>query len=355
VATPPIGGFRRRRGDVRDTLEAMPTALLRTADLPAPAVASARRVRWAGIAGLGAALPAESVPVADVAARVGVEPEWITRRTGIHALRRLPEDGTLCDLGTAAAHGALADAGVDASELDAVLVATASADAVMPCAAPLIAGRLGAARAMAWDVNLACTGFLAGLEQGAALIESGRVKNVLLIAADALGRFTDHDDRKTAALFADGAGAVVLTAGAGMRLGASTLWAEPDENEGLVVAHHDRLVRMDGQAVFARAVDGMERCCRTVLDDAGLQVDDIDLVVPHQANARITRALSERLSLPADRVADTIAQVGNTGAASIPLALHAARAAGQVPAAGGLMLFTAFGAGFAAGAVLVEV
>jgi 3-oxoacyl-[acyl-carrier-protein] synthase-3 len=354
VVTPPIGGLRRRRGGGHDTLGAMPTALLRTDDLPAPAAAPTRRVRWAGIAGLGAALPAESVPVADVAARVGVEPEWITRRTGIHALRRLPQDGTLCGLGEAAAREALADAGVQASELDAVLVATASADAVMPCAAPLIAGRLGAGRAMAWDVNLACTGFLAGLEQGAALIESGRAKCVLLIAADALGRFTDHDDRKTAALFADGAGAVVLTAGAGMRLGASTLWSEPDEAGALVVGHDDRLVRMDGQAVFARAVDGMERCCRMVLADAGLHVNDIDLVVPHQANARITRALSERLSLPTDRVADTIAQVGNTGAASIPLALHSARAEGRIPPTGGLMLFTAFGAGFAAGAVLVE-
>jgi 3-oxoacyl-[acyl-carrier-protein] synthase-3 len=331
----------------------MPTALLRTDDLPAPALAP-RRVRWAGIVGLGAALPAESVPVADVAARVGVEPEWITRRTGIHALRRLPADGTLCGLGEAAARRALDDAGVEPSALDAVLVATASADDVMPAAAPLIAGRLGAARAMAWDVNLACTGFLAGLEQGAALIESGRATCVLLIAADALGRVTDHDDRKTAALFADGAGAVVLTASAGMRLGASTLWSDPDEAGALVVGHEDRLVRMDGQAVFAKAVDGMERCCRMVLADAGLQVNDLDLVVPHQANARITRALSERLSLAPDRVADTIAQVGNTGAASIPLALDAARAAGRLPAPGGLMLLTAFGAGFAAGAVLIE-
>jgi 3-oxoacyl-[acyl-carrier-protein] synthase-3 len=324
----------------------------------APAAAPARRpplLRWAGIAGLGVALPDALVPTADIAARVGVEPEWITRRTGIHALRRLAPGATLAGLGEAAARAALDDAGVEASALDAVLVATASADAVMPAAAPLIAGRIGARRAMAWDVNLACTGFLAGLEQGAALIESGRATTVLLIAADALARVTDHDDRKTAALFADGAGAVVLTAGAGMRLGASTLWAEPDEDGALVVGHEDRLVRMDGQAVFARAVDGMERCCRMVLADAGLHVDDLALVVPHQANARITRTLSERLSIAPERVADTIAQVGNTGAASIPLALHAAREAGRVPEPGGLMLLTAFGAGFAAGAVLVEV
>jgi 3-oxoacyl-[acyl-carrier-protein] synthase-3 len=326
-------------------------------DLPAaaPAPAPRRMLRWAGIAGLGAALPEATVSTAEIAARVGVEPEWITRRTGIHALRRLAPEATLCGLGEAAARAALADAGVAARDVDAVLVATSSADDVMPAAAPLIAGRLGAGRAMAWDVNLACTGFLAGLEQGAALIESGRSKVVLLIAADALSRVTDHDDRKTAALFADGAGAVVLRAGVGMRLGASTLWAEPDEAGALVVGHEDRLVRMDGQAVFARAVDGMERCCRMVLADAGLHVDDIGLVVPHQANARITRALSERLSLPPERVADEIAEIGNTGAASIPLALAAVRAAGRMPAPGELMVLTAFGAGFAAGAVIVEI
>jgi 3-oxoacyl-[acyl-carrier-protein] synthase-3 len=224
----------------------------------------------------------------------------------------------------------------------------------MPCAAPLIAGRLGAERAMAWDVNLACTGFLAGLEQGAALIESGRATNVLVIAAEALSRVTDHDDRKTAALFGDGAGAVVLAPGGAMALGHSILFTEADEDRALVIAHHDRQVRMDGQVVFARAVAAMERCCRSVLADAGLAAGDVDLVIPHQANARITTALADRLGLAPERVVDSIGEVGNTGAASIPLALDAARRAGRLPD-GGLLLFTAFGAGFAAGALLVEI
>jgi 3-oxoacyl-[acyl-carrier-protein] synthase-3 len=223
----------------------------------------------------------------------------------------------------------------------------------MPAAAPLIAGRLGAAGAMTWDVNLACTGFLAGLEQGAALIESGRAEHVLLIAAEALSRVTDHDDRKTAGLFGDGAGAVVLTPGGRLVLSHSTLFAESDEDRALVIGHDDRLVRMDGQVVFARAVAAMERSCRSVLADAGLEAADIDLVVPHQANARITAALADRLEIPADRIADEIRNIGNTGAASIPLALDAARRAGRVPEEG-LLLFTAFGAGFAAGAVLIE-
>ncbi|WCB96306.1 3-oxoacyl-[acyl-carrier-protein] synthase 3 [Baekduia alba] len=328
-------------------------ASLDLADLDQPVASAARALRRAGIAGLGVALPQASVSTDAVAARVGVEPDWITRRTGIFSRRRLAPGATIADLGERAARAALEDADVDAAELDAVLVATASADEVMPAAAPLIAGRLGASAAMAWDVNLACTGFLAGLEQGAALIESGRAATVLVIAADALARLTNHDDRKTAALFGDGAGAVVLTANGRHLLGTSTLIAEPDEDYALVVRHHDRLVEMDGQAVFARAVAGMERCCRTVLAEAGVDVEDVDLVVPHQANARITAALADRLHLDPARVADEIAHVGNTGAATIPLALHAARADGRLPDEG-LLLLTAFGAGFAAGALLIE-
>jgi 3-oxoacyl-[acyl-carrier-protein] synthase-3 len=318
-----------------------------------PVASAARALRRAGIAGLGIALPEASVSTDEVARRVGVEPDWITRRTGIFSRRRMAPGATIADLCERAARAALTDAGVTAAELDVVLVATASADQVMPAAAPVVAGRLGAASAMAWDVNLACTGFLAGLEQGAALIESGRAATVLVIAADALSRVTNHDDRKTAALFGDGAGAVVLTAGGPLVLGASTLIAESDEDFALVVRHDDRLVEMDGQAVFARAVAGMERCCRAVLDEAGVGVGDIGLVVPHQANARITTALAERLDISIDRVADEIRHVGNTGSASIPLALHAARRDGRVPDEG-LLLLTAFGAGFAAGALLVE-
>ncbi|MDX6703557.1 MAG: 3-oxoacyl-[acyl-carrier-protein] synthase [Baekduia sp.] len=310
--------------------------------------------RTAGMAGLGCALPEGAVPTGDIAARVGVEPEWIIRRTGIASRRRLAPGATIADLAERAARAALDDAGVDGADLDAVLVATASADHVMPAAAPLVASRLGATAAMAWDVNLACTGFLAALEQAAALIESGRAEHVLVIAAEALSRVTDHTDRKTAALFGDGAGAAVLSPGGRMRLGHSVLRAQGDDVGALVVAHEDRLVRMDGQVVFQRAVAAMERCCRDVLAAAGLEPGDVDLVVPHQANARITVTLADRLGVPAERVVDAIAHVGNTGAASIPLALDEARRDGRLPDRG-LLLLTAFGAGFASGAVLVEI
>lgn len=321
--------------------------------LSAPAAWRRGTVR-AAVAGLGCALPVEAISTSEVARRVGVEPDWILRRTGIASRRRLDDGDSLADLATEAAVAALDDADVEAGELDAVLVATASADHVMPAAAPLVATRLGAARAMAWDVNLACTGFLAGVEQGAALVESGRAERVLVVAAETLTRVTDHDDRKTAALFGDGAGAVVLAADGALRLGPSLLRAQADDARALVIDHDERLVRMDGQAVFGHAVDGMERCCRDLLEVAGLDVCDLDLVVPHQANARITAALAQRLGLAEEQVVDAIAEVGNTGAASIPLALGHARRAGRLPDHGRLLL-TAFGAGFASGAVLLDV
>ncbi|HEU4973600.1 MAG TPA: beta-ketoacyl-ACP synthase 3 [Baekduia sp.] len=321
--------------------------------LPAPAPAR-HGIRRAAIAGLGCALPAEAVPTEDVARRVGVATDWILRRTGIASRRRLPDGSTLAGLAVEAGAAALRDAGVDGADLDAVIVATASADDVMPAAAPLVATRLGARRAMAWDVNLACTGFLAGIEQGAALVESGRANRVLVVAADTLHRVTDHDDRRTAAIFGDGAGAVVLARDGALRLGPSLLRAEEDHARALVVGHDERRVRMDGQVVFQHALADMESCCRELLDVAGLGVEDLDLVVPHQANARITTALAQRLGLEHEQVVDAIAEVGNTGAASIPVALAHARRDGRIPERGRVLL-TAFGAGFAFGAVLLDV
>jgi 3-oxoacyl-[acyl-carrier-protein] synthase-3 len=308
-----------------------------------------RANRQAGIAGLAAALPDGLVDNAGIAARIGVEPEWIVRRTGIVSRHRLAPEETLTDLAVAAGRGALKRAGVAAGDLDAVLVATSSSDQVTPHAAPLVAHALGARDAMAWDVGLACSGFLAGLEQAAALVESGRAAAVLLIAAEALSRVTDHDDRRTAALFGDGAGAVVVVAGGPWKLGPSVLRADATDSMALLIDHDERVVRMDGQLVFRRAIASMEGACLALLERAGLTIDEIDLVVPHQANARITAALCERLGIGAERVADNIGTVGNTGAASIPLALADA----QVPEFG-RMLLTAFGSGFAYGATLVE-
>jgi 3-oxoacyl-[acyl-carrier-protein] synthase III len=308
----------------------------------------------AGIAGLGVALPQTVVDTSSIADRLGVEPAWIMKRTGIARRHHLAAHEGLTDLAVAAGRAALADAGIQSTEIDALIVATSSSDEVMPHAAPRVAHALGATGAMAWDVGLACTGFLAALEQGAALVESGRAPVVLVIAADALSRLTDHSDKKTAALFGDGAGAVVLVPGAPMRLGPSLLRVDGNDSDALFVTHDERMIRMDGPAVFQRAVASMEEVCRQVLAAAELTVADVDLVVPHQANARITTALRERLALEPDQVADTIACHGNTGAASIPLALAQAAGDGRIPRTGRLLL-TAFGAGFAYGATLLEI
>jgi 3-oxoacyl-[acyl-carrier-protein] synthase III len=318
--------------------------------LPAARTRAAQRV---GIAGLGVAMPEGSVSTATIAERVGVEPEWITRRTGIHARRHLAPGATIADLGEQAARAALAEAGIGAGELDAVLVATASADEVMPCAAPLIAGRIGAGRAMAWDVNLACTGFLAGLEQGAALIESGRATNVLVIAAEALSRVTDHADRKTAALFGDGAGAVVLGADGEGAVGPIILRADGSLAEAIVATHEERFLRMDGHSTFQAAVKVLTESTKEACRLAGRRLDDIDLFVYHQANGRILRAVAERLDVPPARVADYIGETGNTSAASIPLTMSLAREDGRLRA-GHQVLVGAVGGGFTWGAGVIE-
>jgi 3-oxoacyl-[acyl-carrier-protein] synthase-3 len=305
------------------------------------------------LTGLGVALPETVVDTASVEARVGVAPGWIVRRTGIAARRHVGPDERVTDLALHAGRAALADAGLDAAELDAVLVATTLSDHLMPGAAAQVIVGLGAVNAMGWDTNLACSGFLAILEQGAALIESGRAEHVLLIAADALSRLIDLDSPKIGGLFGDGAGAIVLHRGGHLRVGRTLLRIVEDDQMALVVDPHDRTMRMDGHEVFLRACAGMERSCRDLLDAAGLTVGDLDLVIPHQANARITAAVAERLGLSDGQIVDAISEVGNTSAASIPLALDQARRDGRLPSTG-LILLTAFGGGFATGAALVE-
>ncbi len=307
--------------------------------------------RTAGIIGVGRALPATVVENAPIAARIGVEPAWITKRTGISARRRCAGGEGLSQLATAAGDRALADAGMDSAYVDAVLVATSSSDDIVPQAAPIVAGALGADRAMAWDVGLACTGFLAGLQQGAALIESGRANTVLLIGADVLGSYTDHDDRQTAALFGDGAGAVVLAAGGPALIGPVVLGADA-QRDMLYIDRPSAVVRMEGRLVYEQAIDHMERSCRVLLELAELGIDDVALVIAHQANGRIINAVRERFGLEHGRVADYVADLGNTSAASIPLALSLAADDGRLPEQGHVLL-TAFGAGFSWGAALL--
>jgi 3-oxoacyl-[acyl-carrier-protein] synthase-3 len=309
------------------------------------------RTRTAGIVALGRALPCAVVGNGPIAARVGVEEEWITRRTGIHRRRRIPDDQSLADLAASAGRRALAAADVRARDVDAVLVATSSADDIVPQAAPIVAGVLGADRAMSWDVGLGCVGFLAGLQQGAALIESGRAATVLLIGADVMSRYTDHDDRQTAALFGDGAGAAVLTVGGAGAVGPIVLGSEA-QRDVLFIGRDEQVVRMAGSVVYRHALDRMEEACRELLERAELVVGDIALVVAHQANGRIISALGERFGLAPERIANYVGELGNTSAASIPLALSLAADEGRLPDDGHVVL-TSFGGGFCWGAGLL--
>ena len=310
--------------------------------------------RTATILGLGHYLPSEVVPNGPIAERVGVDDEWIVKRTGIHARRRVAPNERTSDLAVFAARRALQDAGVEPGELDYVIVATMTADEITPNCAPLVAHALGATRAATYDVGAACTGFLAGLSQAAALVEVGRAERILLIGAESLTRLADWDDKKTAMLWGDGAGAVVLgpsTNGAG--IGRIDLLADGGLGDTIVATHENGKIRMDGISTFKIAVKNLSESTVYTVAAAGLELDDIDLFVYHQANSRIIRAVGERLDLDAAKVADYIAQLGNTSAASVPLTLSLSRDDGRLRA-GMKVLLGAIGAGFTWGTGVME-
>jgi 3-oxoacyl-[acyl-carrier-protein] synthase-3 len=303
--------------------------------------------------GLGHYLPAEVVPNAPIAERIGVDDEWIVRRTGIRSRRRAAPEERLSDLAARAARAALEDAGVDPIDVDLVLVASMSQDEVAPNAAPQVARAVGADRAGALDVGAACTGWLSGVSLAAAQIEAGRADSVLVIGAETLTRLTNHDDRKTAALWGDGAGAVLLGSEGAGAVGPIALDADGDLADVIVVSHEDRFLRVEGHETFQSAVKRLSESSLIALARAGLELDDVDLFVYHQANARILRAVAQRLELPADKVADYIGEVGNTSAASIPLTLGLLREDGRLRG-GQTILVGAIGAGFTWGAGTIE-
>jgi 3-oxoacyl-[acyl-carrier-protein] synthase-3 len=313
---------------------------------PAPA-------RTASILGLGRYLPAEVVHNDAIAERIGVDDAWIVRRTGIHSRHRAAPDERLCDLAACAGRRALDDAGVDPLDVGLVLVATMSQDQIAPNAAPLVAHALGAERAGAIDVGSASTGWISALAIGAAYVEAGHAKRVLVIGAETLTRLTDFDDRTTAALFGDGAGAAVLGPDGAGAIGPIMLRADGGMADTIVVTHEDQKIRIDGHDTFQNAVRRLSESTVSVVARAGLELDDIDLFVYHQANGRILRSVGERLGLPAAKVADYIGEVGNTSAASIPMTLGALRDEGRLRP-GQRVLVGAVGAGFNWGAGILE-
>jgi 3-oxoacyl-[acyl-carrier-protein] synthase III len=309
--------------------------------------------RTASITGLGHYLPDEVVPNDPIAERIGVDDEWIVRRTGIRSRRRAAPDERLIDLAANAGAQALKDAQTDPDEIDLVLVASLSQDQLTPNAAPLVAHALGADRAGALDLGAACSGWLSGLSLAAAQVEIGRAERVLLIGAEILTRLTDYQDRKTAALWGDGAGAVVVGANGDGAIGPVVLSADGGLADVITASHEERLLRVEGHETFQTAVKRLSEATLEALERAELTLDDIDIFVYHQANARILRAVGERLDLAGDKVADYIAEVGNTSAASIPLTLALLRDDGRLHA-GQRVLVSAIGAGFTWGAGTID-
>jgi len=298
------------------------------------------------ILGVGAAVPAQLITNADLEARLDTSDEWVVRRTGIRERRHISGDETLAQLAAGACTDAVNDSGGTAAEIDHLIVATITPDRLTPGLAPAIAARIGAAHAGVVDINAACCGFLYGLDQAAALIESGRARKVLVCGAEALSRITDHEDRATAVLFGDGAGAVVVGAGApGRGIGSFAFGYDDELADTLYAEREQPKLRMAGQQVYRHAVARMAEAAQQVLERNGVGIDEVDYFVAHQANARIVSAVAESLGVPHEKVSFNVEWTANTSAASIPLALAAAERDGHL-APGSLVAMVAFGAGF---------
>jgi 3-oxoacyl-[acyl-carrier-protein] synthase-3 len=310
------------------------------------------------IAGTGSYVPARVLTNADLERMVDTSDAWIVERTGIRE-RRLAAPGEACsDLGLRAAERALEAAGVAAADLDMVLVATCTGDSPLPSTACLIQHRLGAVRAAACDISAACSGFVYALAVGDAFVKTG-LRHVLVIGAEVMSAITNWKDRNTCVLFGDAAGAVVLSATTEERgILSSHLHADgslwdlicvpgggsripPSEK---MLADELQYIKMKGSETFKIAVKMLEETAREALMANGLTIQDVDVYVPHQANARIIRAVASRLELPMEKVVLNVDRYGNTSAASIPLALDEAVRAGRIRP-GHLVMLSAFGSG----------
>jgi 3-oxoacyl-[acyl-carrier-protein] synthase III len=318
------------------------------------------------ITGTGSHLPPKRVSNADLAAQLAVRgietsDDWIVERTGIRARHFADPNVTCSDLALPACHAALQAAGVSASDVDLIIVATSTPDMVFPSTAAILQHKLGVAGCAAFDVQAVCSGFVYALTVADAMIKAGHARCALVVGSELFSRLLDFDDRTTCVLFGDGAGAVVLQASDKPGIVASELHADgkhvgilcvPGSVSGGQVTG-DPLLKMDGQAVFKLAVGVLEGVARSVLAQAGRLDTSIDWLIPHQANIRIMQSTARKLKLPLEKLIVTVDQHGNTSAASIPLALDVAVRDGRIRAGHSLML-EGVGGGFTWGAVLVD-
>ena len=312
------------------------------------------------ITGTGSYLPARILSNTDLAGMVDTSDEWIRERTGIEQRHIAAEGELTSDLATAAARAALENAGVEASEIDLIVLATTTPDNTFPATATTVQHKLGITEGAAFDVQAVCSGFLFALATADSMLRQGLFNNALVIGAETFTRILDWSDRSTCVLFGDGAGAVVLQSGEG------------EDDQG-VISHHVRTdgskkellyvdggvsstgtighVRMQGNQVFRHAIANISSAVQAVLSDTGHDIADIDWFVPHQANQRILNGVAKRLGLDEEKVISTVAKHGNTSAASIPLALDQAIRDGRIQK-GDLVLSEAMGGGFSWGACL---
>ncbi|MFN4241177.1 MAG: beta-ketoacyl-ACP synthase III [Erythrobacter cryptus] len=317
--------------------------------------------------GTGSALPRRIVTNAELASRVDTSDEWITARTGIRQRHIAGEGETTATLAIAAARAALADAGVDASSIGLIVLATATPDNTFPATATRVQAALGCTGGIAFDVAAVCSGFLYALGVADSLLKTGMARRALVIGAETFSRILDWEDRTTCVLFGDGAGAVVLEAPTAAAAGdpqapgiiATRLHADGTCHDLLYVDGGPSTtrsvghVRMRGQEVFRHAVVNLADVLKEVLEEAQVSVDEIDWVVPHQANARILDATARKLGIAPEKVVMTVQDHANTSAASVPLALDVARRDGRIHA-GDLVMLEAMGGGFTWGASLIR-
>lgn len=321
-------------------------------------------LRGVKIVGVGHYAPARVVTNHDLEAWLDTTDEWITTRTGMKRRHWTSDNEATSDLASAAAEAALVHAGLQAADIDCFIVATVTPDYYFPATACLVATRLGAREKPAFDIAIACSGFIYGLTIASGLIRSGVYRRVMLIGAESLSKILDKEDRSTAILFGDGAGAVILERSEEDSFLACDLGADGSRPE-LLYAHGSgsrepldhaaldaklHLIHMQGRETFKLAVNKMVESTGSVLSKANLDKADIAFLIPHQANKRIIDATARYLGLPEDKVVINIAEYGNTSAASIPMALSETVRAGRVKP-GDLIVFVAFGGGLSWGAV----
>lgn len=316
------------------------------------------------VRGVGHYLPERIVPNAEFEKTLDTSDEWIKSRSGIERRHFAAEDETTSDLATKAAQAALENAGLTADDIDAIVLATSTADLTFPSAATMVQNNLGMTKGFAFDVQAVCAGFVFALTNANALVVSGQAKRVLVIGSETFSRIMDWNDRSTCVLFGDGAGALILEAQEGKGTSEDRGVLATDLNsdgryrdilyvDGGISQRTTGFLRMQGKEVFRHAVEKLAKTTQTTLDAVGITTDDVDWVVPHQANIRIIKGIAKKMDMPMERVVVTVQDHGNTSAASIPLAMSVAQAEGKMKP-GDIVVTEAIGGGLAWGSAVIR-